>query len=343
MKNKILITGVFLVSLFWWGASSAEAASFNIKSNVGFTVNILYGSTCGVTTQTWNNQGTWGMPIGGLPNGCYTWQVLVSPSGYHLEGDSISGGGWQQGGNVSWTVKWYPNVPPPPNVSVSVSPSTVTQGQNVTVSWSVSGSVTSCTGTGNWPTWSGQNLGTSGYSSTTSGGLTANPTTFGVSCTGPCGTRSDSKSVTVQYVLTVSKSGTGSGRVTGNNGINCGNTCSTVYNSGNMVGLDAVPDSGSAFAGWSSPCSGTGGCVFPIYSSQTITATFNKKQPTASITCNGGESTTIPYNSPANVSWSSTDTSGCTVSPTGWTGKSGSQSTGNLTSPQTYTVNCTGE
>ena len=61
--------------------------------------------------------------------------------------------------------------------------------------------------------------------------------------------------------------------------------------------------------------------------------------PTASISA---DSTSIAYNTATTIRWSSTDATSCTVSPPGWTGTSGAQSTGNLTSSQTYTVNCSG-
>ena len=63
--------------------------------------------------------------------------------------------------------------------------------------------------------------------------------------------------------------------------------------------------------------------------------------PTADIKANGSdEPIMIPYNTSATASWSSTNANSCTVSPTGWTGTSGSQSTGNLTSSQTYSLAC---
>jgi len=61
--------------------------------------------------------------------------------------------------------------------------------------------------------------------------------------------------------------------------------------------------------------------------------------PTASISA---DSTSIPYNTATTIRWSSTNATSCTVSPPGWTGTSGARGTGNLTSSQTYTVNCTG-
>lgn len=61
--------------------------------------------------------------------------------------------------------------------------------------------------------------------------------------------------------------------------------------------------------------------------------------PSVSITANP---TSISYNTSANINWTSSNVTSCAVSPAGWTGTSGSQSTGNLTNSQTYTVNCSG-
>ncbi len=52
------------------------------------------------------------------------------------------------------------------------------------------------------------------------------------------------------------------------------------------------------------------------------------------------DSTNIPYNTATNITWSSTNATSCSVSPTGWTGLSGTQSTGNLTASKTYTLSC---
>lgn len=50
--------------------------------------------------------------------------------------------------------------------------------------------------------------------------------------------------------------------------------------------------------------------------------------------------TTIPYNTPATITWSSTNATSCSIDPTGWTGTSGNRSTGNLVSSRTYSVSC---
>lgn len=51
---------------------------------------------------------------------------------------------------------------------------------------------------------------------------------------------------------------------------------------------------------------------------------------------------TIPSGTGAVISWTSSNATACTVSPSGWTGISGSQSSGNLTASRTYSVTCTG-
>ncbi len=82
----------------------------------------------------------------------------------------------------------------------------------------------------------------------------------------------------------------------------------------------------------------------PVQPVKTVTQTPPPPQKsTSSIKANGSTgSITIPYNTPATISWSSTNTTFCNVSPSGWTGGSGSQNTDNLTTKQTYTLFCTG-
>ncbi|MEZ4180347.1 MAG: hypothetical protein R3B41_02435 [Candidatus Doudnabacteria bacterium] len=50
---------------------------------------------------------------------------------------------------------------------------------------------------------------------------------------------------------------------------------------------------------------------------------------------------TIPYNDIAEIQWTSTNATSCTVTPNGWTGTSGTQSESGMTSTKTYTLTCT--
>ena len=87
-------------------------------------------------------------------------------------------------------------------------------------------------------------------------------------------------------------------------------------------------------------CTGPGGSASD---SVTVNVTSQPQPITADIKANGSDGPiTIEHNTSANISWTSQNANSCTVSPGGWTGTSGSQSSGNLTFTQTYTVNCTG-
>jgi len=60
-------------------------------------------------------------------------------------------------------------------------------------------------------------------------------------------------------------------------------------------------------------------------------------------TCNISASpASINYGSSSTISWSSTNATSCSIASPGWTGTSGSQNTGSLTSTRTYTESCTG-
>ncbi len=75
-------------------------------------------------------------------------------------------------------------------------------------------------------------------------------------------------------LLTVTKTGTGSGTVTSNPaGINCGATCVAGFNDGTVVTLTATPDAGSKFDGWSGDPDCSDGQV-TMDADKTCTATF---------------------------------------------------------------------
>jgi len=76
-----------------------------------------------------------------------------------------------------------------------------------------------------------------------------------------------------QFTLSAAKSGSGTGRVSGN-GIDCGSACTATLDIGTAVNLTATPDAGMVFSGWSGACTGTAACSFSLAANATATATF---------------------------------------------------------------------
>ena len=83
----------------------------------------------------------------------------------------------------------------------------------------------------------------------------------------------------VRPTLTVTKAGTGTGKVTSSpTGINCGTTCSATFQLGASVTLKASAAAGSRFTGWSGDCTGTNAnCKLKLTANRAATATFAKK------------------------------------------------------------------
>jgi hypothetical protein len=81
---------------------------------------------------------------------------------------------------------------------------------------------------------------------------------------------------TVQYTLTINKTGAGAGTVTASpGGINCGSDCKEIYKRGTIVTLTATEDTDSTFTGWSGGgCDGDGQCAVTMNASKTVTANF---------------------------------------------------------------------
>ena len=120
------------------------------------------------------------------------------------------------------------------------------------------------------------------------------------------------------YLLTVSKTGTGSGSVTSDpSGIDCGSTCSASYDYDTPVTLSAVASPGSTFTGWSSSgCSGTGTCAVTMSEARNVTAEFMLKTYVMTINVEGGGVVTVTVTASANPGWTfagwSGDVSGLT-------------------------------
>jgi hypothetical protein len=89
----------------------------------------------------------------------------------------------------------------------------------------------------------------------------------------------DGGSFPLRHTLGVLLAGTGSGTVTSVPlGIDCGTMCEENVAAGADVSLTTVASSGSTFAHWSGPCSGTGSCDVRMDTDQFVTAAFNSLQ-----------------------------------------------------------------
>ncbi|MBU0991017.1 MAG: hypothetical protein KJ737_00870 [Proteobacteria bacterium] len=81
-----------------------------------------------------------------------------------------------------------------------------------------------------------------------------------------------------EYLLAISKTGSGAGIVISNpDGLDCGDDCSESFVAETVVTLSAAPDSGSTFKGWSGGgCSGTGDCQISMDQEYAVIADFEK-------------------------------------------------------------------
>jgi len=99
------------------------------------------------------------------------------------------------------------------------------------------------------------------------------------------------------FNLGVTLAGLGGGTVTSAPaGITCGADCNELYNYNTSVALTAMPDANSDFGGWSGACTGTGACTVSMTQARSVTATFNRKIRTLSITFSGDGAGTVTAN-----------------------------------------------
>jgi RHS repeat-associated protein/uncharacterized repeat protein (TIGR02543 family) len=180
--------------------------------------------------------------------------------------------------------------------------------------------------------------------------LTATPATGSTfdgwtgACTGSAATctvtMDQTQSVTARFTLipetlTTTKTGNGSGTIASlQTGIDCGATCSAVYDWGTSVTLAATPATGSTFTGWSGACTGTDTtCTVTMDQLQAVQAEFTllKMILTAAKTGSGtGTLTSVPAGIDCGASCNSNFDWGTVVTLTatpssdslfhGWTG-----------------------
>jgi len=106
----------------------------------------------------------------------------------------------------------------------------------------------------------------------------------------------------MQMTLTTAKTGSGTGTITSQPaGIDCGVSCSGIYDWGTSVTLTAVPATGSAFKGWTGACTGTATtCTVTLDQAQNVSADFAPAFKTLSLSTAGSGAGTIT-SSPAGI------------------------------------------
>jgi hypothetical protein len=88
-----------------------------------------------------------------------------------------------------------------------------------------------------------------------------------------------------QHLLTVTKSGTGTGTVTSSPaGISCGATCSASFAHNSVVTLSQSASAGSEFKEWTGACSGSGTCEVTMSAAKSVDAKFDLIPRTLTIT-----------------------------------------------------------
>jgi RHS repeat-associated protein/uncharacterized repeat protein (TIGR02543 family) len=147
--------------------------------------------------------------------------------------------------------------------------------------------------------------------------LTATPATGSTfdgwtgACTGSATTctvtMDQTQAVTARFtlipeILTTTKSGNGSGTIASlQTGIDCGATCSAVYDWGSSLTLAATPATGSTFTGWSGACTGTDTtCTVTMDQLQAVHADFTLIKLTLTVTQTGRGTGTIT-SAPAGI------------------------------------------
>ena len=108
----------------------------------------------------------------------------------------------------------------------------------------------------------------------------------------------------VQYALSVSKAGTGSGGVASSpTGINCGATCSANFADTTVVTLTASPAIGSVFSSWSgcTPLTNPLACNITMSAASSVTATFTAVPPVALTIARSGAGSGNVTSAPAGI------------------------------------------
>jgi hypothetical protein len=286
---------------------------------------------------------------------CVTVSNLSACKTYHYRAVAQNSAGTSKGEDKTFTTTCGATVDLKANGSDG--PVSVNYGGQVNLSWT-SNSANSCVASGGW-------LGSKSVSGTQTIYNLTSSQTFTLTCTGSAGSDSDSVTVNVgSPSLSVSLSPSPSSgcaplsnvdlvaSITGNVS---GNT-TYYFDCTNDGSWEKIITSSSNSYTASDLCNYSSVGTYTVkvrVENQGVSAEDTENinilscgsTPTVNLTANGVDgSVTIPYNTAANLSWTSNNANSCSASGN-WSGNkaiSGSESTGNLTSSQGYTITCTG-
>ena len=104
-------------------------------------------------------------------------------------------------------------------------------------------------------------------------------------------------------LLSVTKTGTGGGRVTSiPGGINCGADCSSSYRVGTSITLRARPARDSIFAGWTGACTTAADtCTVEMTAAKAVVARFDERPPVVLSVIKAGDGTGLVISTPPGI------------------------------------------
>ena len=264
---------------YWSGLSFVPSCSTTGYSTVTSAASMTWSRFSGLATTAVVGNGD--------ANGAKGLVTAGSPSTY----SSITVRADYSGSVGTATVGVNAAASPTVNVSVQAIPASgsapLTSTIRATVSGTATGNINYTFNCGNGTTQSflGESVITKDYNCTYSTAGSYVPT---VSVVRQGILANGSTSVTVSapsgQLLTVSKSGTGTGTITSvPAGISYPGDSSESYATGTAVVLTASPTAGSTFVSWGGDCSGSGTCSVSMTSPKNVTATFD---PPTTCSCN---------------------------------------------------------
>ncbi len=306
---------------------------------------VACGSSCGTipTSDTYKTYGSptylWGTTW--IPNDINSSQFGAIYRAILISGETV------YVDHVRTTVYYSLPLPPPPTADIKANgsdgPISISYNTAATISWASTNASSCSVSPSGW-------TGTSGSQS--SGNLTSSRT-FTLSCSGAGGSAADA--VVVNVGAPPPSAPTADIKANGSDGpisISYNTAAAISWTSTNATSCSVSPSGWTGTGGSQSTgnlvssrtytlnCSGSGGSGSD---SVIVNVAAAPPVPTADIRANGtGGSISIAYAASATISWTSTNATSCSVSPSGWVGTSGSQSSGALTSSRIYTLSCSG-